>query len=73
MGGGVAEKFHLVEGAADDAPRAHDDGTDGDFPGLVRAPGLAQGLAHEMVVAVAVDDRLVHAQTMQKAAGRMKS
>ena len=73
VGGGIAEEFHLIEGAGDDASGAHDDGADGNLPGLVSARGLAQGLAHEVVVAVEVDDPLVHAQTMPKAEGRMKS
>jgi hypothetical protein len=34
---------------------------------------LPQRLAHEMRVALQVNDRLVHAQTMQKAEGRMKN
>ena len=71
--GGVLEQFHLIAGPRDDAALAHDDRAHGHFLRLVSARRLAQRLAHEVMVALQVNDRLVHAQTMQKAEGRMKN
>ena len=51
VGGGVAQGLDLVVGAGDDRAPLDDDGTNGDFAGLERAPRLAQGLLHEKGVA----------------------
>ena len=57
--GGVVEQFHLVERPGDDAALVHDHRADRHLLGFPRFHGLAQGLAHEVVVAVEVDDWLV--------------
>ena len=62
VGGGVTESLDLVEGPGDDPARAHDHSADGHLVSLVRAEGLAEGVAHEMHVAVQVDDRLLVVQ-----------
>ena len=56
MGRGVLEDFHLVAGAGDDAALVDDDRADGHFLLFPGAPGLPQGFAHEIGVAVKIDD-----------------
>lgn len=56
VGGGVAEGFDLVPCAGDDAAFADDDGADGDFVGVECLSCLAEGLAHEVGVAMQIDD-----------------
>ena len=57
--GGVVEQFHLVERPGDDPAVMHDHRADRHLLRVPRLHGLAQGLSHEVVVAVKVDDRLV--------------
>jgi len=56
MGGGVLEQLDLVESAGDGPAVADHDRADGHFLGLVSAGRLPQGFAHEVVVALQVDD-----------------
>jgi len=51
VSGGVFEGFHLIPGAGDDFAVVDNDGADGDFVLSGGAPGLAEGFAHEVVVA----------------------
>jgi hypothetical protein len=64
--GGVLEQLHLIERPTDDSPLAHDDRADGHFLRLEGARGLSQRLAHEVRVALQVNDRLVHAWKLAK-------
>ena len=59
MGGGVFEGFDLVERPRDDAPATHDHRADGNLARLVSTECLTEGVAHEMHVAVQIDDRRV--------------
>ena len=56
---GVLEQFHLVEGAGDDASFAHDDRADGHFARFISLGRLPQRLAHEIIVAVQINDGIV--------------
>jgi hypothetical protein len=60
VGSGVFKEFDLIEGAGNDAAPTDDDGANGDFLRLVRARGLAKRFAHEVVVALKIDEGLVH-------------
>ena len=60
VGGGVLELLDLVVGARDDAALADQDGTDGDFVLGAGTVGEAQGFAHEIFVALEIDDAVFH-------------
>ncbi len=63
VGRGVAQCFDLIPGAGNDSPFFHDDRSDRNFFGCISLVSLAQGLAHEINVAVQINNRcfLVHA------------
>ena len=72
VGGGVLEGFHLVPRAGDDPALADDHGTDRHLAGGIGLAGLTQRLAHEIGVAVQIDDRsvVVHARGVMDESGR---
>ena len=57
MGGGILEQLDLVESARNDFPVADDHRADRDFLRFVSAHCHAQRLAHEISVALQVDNR----------------
>ena len=59
MSGRVFEQFHLVIGPPNDAAFAHDHCANRDFLGCEGARSLAEGFAHEVMIALQIDDRLV--------------
>ena len=56
MGSGVLEGFHLIPCPGNDAAFAHDHGPHGHFAGGIGLAGFPQCLAHEMGIAVQIDD-----------------
>src|SRR5207249_593629 len=63
VSGGVFEQFDLIERASQDAAFLHDYGADGSFFRFVSPRCLAQGFAHEIVVALEIDDGVSHTQS----------
>ena len=59
VGGGVLQQFHLVERPGNDPSLANNHRADGNLLGLECAPGLAQRLTHEVMVALQINDRFV--------------
>lgn len=51
VGGGVAQRLHLIVGSREDLATADDHRADGDFPRLESSPGLPQGLLHQKGIA----------------------
>src|SRR5882672_8831510 len=60
MGGGVLEQLDLIEGAGNDSSLADYDSADWDFGCFIGFGRLAQRLAHEIVVALQINDGIVH-------------
>jgi len=60
VGGGVLEQFHLIERSGDNASLAHDHSADGHFRRSTSARRLPQRLAHEEVIALQINDWIVH-------------
>jgi len=60
MGGGILQSLDLVPSSGDDLALMDDDGTDGHLVLIVSFSSLPEGLAHEVVVTVEVDERLDH-------------
>ena len=58
--GGVLEEFNLVKSARDDPPGADHDGADWHLFRGVSPARLAQSLAHEVMIALEVNDRFIH-------------
>jgi hypothetical protein len=56
VGGGVLERFDLVMSAGDDPPFTHNYDADRHFLMFPRAARLTEGFAHEILVALQIDD-----------------
>ena len=57
--GGVLEQFDLIAGTGNDPALPHDHGADRHLLRIIGAHGLAQSLAHEVMVALQIDDGFV--------------
>src|SRR5438552_3107222 len=59
MSGRIFEQLHLVAGPGNNMAFAHNHRADGNLFRLVSLDGLAQCLAHKIMIALEVDDGLV--------------
>jgi hypothetical protein len=66
MGRGIIQGLDLIGRAGNDFAGAHDDRADGHLALLMGLRRLPQRFAHEIIVAVQVNDRIVHKENIQR-------
>ena len=59
MGGGVIEQLDLIPRASNHIAVSHHHGTHGNFIGLTGLHSLTDGVSHEILIALQIDDGFV--------------